>query len=63
MVPMVERLPDMPQGMVRFRAPGEIEREDHDDVLVPELRRRLAGEPRVFPCSELGIAKARVAGA
>ena len=29
----------MPQGTVGFRAAGEIEREDYDEVLVPELRR------------------------
>ena len=36
---MIERLPDMPPGTVGFRAKGEIEREDYDEVLVPELRR------------------------
>ena len=36
---MIERLPDMPPGTIGFRAKGEIEREDYDDVLVPELRR------------------------
>ena len=35
----VERLKDMPPGTVGFRADGEIEREDYDEVLVPELRR------------------------
>jgi hypothetical protein len=38
---MIERLTDMPPGTVGFRAAGEIEREDYDDVLVPELRRAL----------------------
>ena len=42
---MIERLADMPPGPVGFRARGEIEREDYDDVLVPELQRALeAGE-------------------
>ena len=38
---MVERLTDMPPGTVGFRAAGEIEREDYDAVLVPELHRAL----------------------
>jgi len=38
---MVERLAGMPPGTIGFRAGGEIEREDYDDVLVPELRRAL----------------------
>ena len=38
---MIERLNDMPAGTIGFRATGEIEREDYDEVLVPELRRAL----------------------
>lgn len=38
---MVERLPDMPPGTIGFRAAGEIEREDYDEVLTPELQRAL----------------------
>jgi hypothetical protein len=38
---VIERLTDMPSGTIGFRAAGEIEREDYDDVLVPELRRAL----------------------
>jgi hypothetical protein len=38
---VIERLPDMPAGTVGFRARGEIEREDFDEVLEPELRRAL----------------------
>jgi hypothetical protein len=38
---MVERIPDMPAGTVGFRVTGEIEREDYDEVLTPELRRAL----------------------
>jgi SpoIIAA-like len=42
---MIERLTDMPAGTVGFRAAGDIEREDYEQVLVPELRRALeAGE-------------------
>jgi SpoIIAA-like len=36
---MIERLKHMPPGTIGFRARGEIEREDYDEVLVPELRR------------------------
>ena len=36
---MIERLEDMPPGTLGFRAAGEIEREDYDEVLVPALRR------------------------
>jgi stage II sporulation SpoAA-like protein len=38
---VIERLPDMPPGTIGFRAAGEIERDDYDDVLVPELQRAL----------------------
>jgi SpoIIAA-like len=38
---MIERLADMPPGTIGFRATGEIEREDYDDVLAPELRRAI----------------------
>jgi hypothetical protein len=40
-VTVIERLTDMPSGTVGFRAAGEIEREDYDEVLVPELHRAL----------------------
>jgi hypothetical protein len=39
---MIERLDDMPAGTVGFRAKGEIEREDYEDVLVPGLTGALA---------------------
>jgi hypothetical protein len=38
---MIERIADMPPGTVGFRVAGEIEREDYDNVLVPELRQAL----------------------
>jgi SpoIIAA-like len=38
---VIERLTDMPPGSIGFRAAGEIEREDYDELLVPELRRAL----------------------
>ena len=39
---MIELMDDMPAGTVGFRAKGEIEREDYEEVLVPELRKALA---------------------
>jgi hypothetical protein len=36
---LIERLTDMPPGTIGFRAGGEIEREDYDNVLKPELER------------------------
>ena len=38
---MIERLTDMPAGTLGFRVAGEIERDDYDKVLVPELQRGL----------------------
>jgi hypothetical protein len=38
---MIERLTDMPPGTLGFRAVGEIEREDYERVLGPELQRAL----------------------
>jgi len=38
---MIERLKDMPPGTIGFRATDEIEREDYDEVLTPDLRRAL----------------------
>ena len=38
---MIERLRDMPTGTIGFRVDGEVEREDYDELLVPELRRAL----------------------
>jgi hypothetical protein len=38
---MIERLRDMPAGTLGFRAAGEIESEDYEEVLAPELRRAL----------------------
>lgn len=39
---MIELIADMPPGTVGFRVAGEVEREDYDKVLAPELRRALA---------------------
>jgi hypothetical protein len=38
---VIERLADMPPGTIGFRAAGGIERENDDEVLLPELRRAL----------------------
>jgi hypothetical protein len=44
---MVERLSDMPAGTVGFRVAGEVEREDYERVLVPDLRAALEGRARL----------------
>jgi hypothetical protein len=42
---MVERMTDMPAGVLGFRVTGEVERSDYQNVLVPELQRAIdAGE-------------------
>lgn len=41
LIAMVERMAGMPPGTLGFRVAGEIEREDYDQVLTPELRRAL----------------------
>jgi hypothetical protein len=38
---VIERIADMPPGTVGFRVAGEVEREDYDQVLVPELHKAL----------------------
>jgi SpoIIAA-like len=38
---MIELLADAPAGTLGFRVSGEIEKEDYEGVLVPELRRAL----------------------
>jgi hypothetical protein len=38
---MIELLADTPAGTLGFRVSGEIEKEDYEQVLVPELRRAL----------------------
>jgi len=40
---MVERLTDMPAGTLGFRASGEIEDDDYEDVLEPALKGAIAG--------------------
>jgi hypothetical protein len=42
---MIERLTDMPPGTLGFRVQGEVEREDYDKVLTPELRQALEAGP------------------
>jgi SpoIIAA-like len=42
---MIERLADMPPGTVGFRVTGEVEREDYDNVLTPDLKRALESGP------------------
>jgi hypothetical protein len=38
---MIEQLKNMPAGTIGFRAKGEIEHEDYDELLVPALHRAL----------------------
>jgi hypothetical protein len=46
---MVERIEDMPAGTLGFRVDGDVEREDYDELLVPELQKALAaGELRTL---------------
>jgi SpoIIAA-like len=43
---MIERLSDMPDGTMGFRAWGEVTREDYVDVLLPSLREAVErGDP------------------
>jgi hypothetical protein len=41
MLGMIERVSDMPDGTLGFRASGEVSREDYDGVLLPPLREAL----------------------
>jgi hypothetical protein len=46
---VIERLADMPPDTLGFRVAGDVEREDYDNVLVPELTRALeAGQLRTL---------------
>jgi hypothetical protein len=42
---VIERLPDMPAGTHGFRVSGEVEREDYERVLAPDLRAALEAGP------------------
>jgi len=42
---VIERLTDMPPGTLGLRVVGEVEREDYDNVLTPELNRALEAGP------------------
>jgi hypothetical protein len=41
-IAMIERLPGMPPGTLGFRVTGDVQREDYDQVLVPEFERAIA---------------------
>jgi hypothetical protein len=48
-IQMVERIDDMPEGTIGFRASGEVTREDYRQVLEPALREAVAsGEVRML---------------
>ena len=42
---VIERLTEMPPGTLGFHVVGEVEREDYDNVLAPELNRALEAGP------------------
>jgi hypothetical protein len=42
---VIELLTDMPPGTIGFRVSGDVEREDYDNVLTPELNRALEAGP------------------
>ena len=44
---MIERIEDMPEGTLGFRVTGEVEREDYERVLVPDLRAAVEGGGRL----------------
>ena len=45
---MIERLEDMPEGTIGFRASGHVTGEEYRDILVPPLREQAeAGEVRI----------------
>ena len=53
---MVERIDDMPQGTVGFRASGEVTREDYRRVLEPALRDAVeSGEVRMLYLLDSGF--------
>ena len=46
---MIERIDDMPEGTVGFRASGKVTRDDYRDVLAPAMRQAAeAGEVRLL---------------
>jgi hypothetical protein len=44
---MIERLTDMPAGTIGFRVAGEVEREDYEKVLTPDLQAALEGDGKL----------------
>jgi SpoIIAA-like len=51
---MVERIPDMPQGTIGFRASGELTRDDYETTLLPPLREAVESEEPIRLLFELG---------
>jgi SpoIIAA-like len=51
---MVERIPDMPQGTIGFRASGELTREDYDTTLLPPLQEAVERDESIRLLFELG---------
>lgn len=44
---MLELMPDLPDNVVGIRAIGDIEDDDYEDVLVPEIDSRLARHDKI----------------
>jgi SpoIIAA-like len=51
---MIERLDDMPEGTLGFRATGELTREDYVEKLLPPLREAVEGDDSVRLLFQLG---------
>jgi len=51
---MVERLEQMPEGVMGFRATGKLTREDYRDVLIPPIREAVNGDGGIRLLFELG---------
>jgi hypothetical protein len=51
---MISELPDLPDGVLGFRASGEVSADDYKTVLVPAIDRALEGGGKVRLVYELG---------
>lgn len=51
---MIERLEEMPEGVLGFRFSGEVSRSDYDGTLIPALREAVEGGEGIRCVCELG---------
>jgi len=51
---MIERLEDMPDGVLGFKLTGEITRADYDDVLMPAIRVAIESGTKVRALTQIG---------